>query len=134
MSSDTLLARLEAVKQTGEGRWISRCPAHQDRDPSLSIRELNDGRILIHCHAGCGAADVVAAVGLGLTDLYPDGPLYHQARRVLRANEARAYHEAVAEIAQSDLERGRRLTGEDISTLKAARDWLVRHPITEDWK
>lgn len=72
MSAETLIARLEGVRQTGPGRWIARCPAHQDRSPSLSIRETDDGRILIHDFAGCGAADVLAAVGLCLADLFPD--------------------------------------------------------------
>ena len=49
---DVLLERLERVTQTPSG-WMARCPGHEDRHPSLSIREGDDGRILIHCHAGC---------------------------------------------------------------------------------
>jgi predicted protein tyrosine phosphatase len=66
-----ILDRLERVKQTAPGRWIACCPAHEDRSPSLSIRELDDGRLLVHCFAGCGAVDVLTAVGLELQDLYP---------------------------------------------------------------
>jgi len=69
---DNLLQRLEAAKPTGPGRWIARCPAHNDRHPSLTVRELPDGTILIKCWAGCGASDVMAAVGMGLSDLFPD--------------------------------------------------------------
>lgn len=133
MSAETLLDRLEAVRG-GNGRWIARCPAHDDRSPSLSVRELPDGRLLVHCHAGCGAADVVAAVGLSLSDLFPDGPLYHKARGVLRHSERRAYHEAVVEIAAADLAAGRRLTSEDLAVLRAARAWLTQHSETEAWK
>lgn len=134
MPADSLLHRLDGVRNVGEGRWIARCPAHQDRDPSLSVRELPDGRVLVHCHAGCGAVDVMASVGLSMTDLFPDGPTYHHGRRVLRQNEARAYHESVVEIAAADLARGQRLSRDDISNLKAARNWLGAHPETEDWK
>jgi hypothetical protein len=69
MSAAALLDRLEAVKATGPGRWVARCPAHEDRSPSLSIREIDD-RVLIHCFAGCAAADVLAAVGFRLSDLF----------------------------------------------------------------
>lgn len=65
-----LLDRLERVRQTGPGRWLARCPAHQDRSPSLSIRELDDGRMLLHDFGGCETGDVLAAVGLQLSDLF----------------------------------------------------------------
>lgn len=68
---DDLLSRLDKVRKTGSGRWVARCPAHDDKHPSLSIRELDDGRILIHCFAGCSPVDVLAAVGLEFADLYP---------------------------------------------------------------
>jgi hypothetical protein len=74
MSAARLLDRLEGVKSTGQGRWLARCPAHEDRSPSLSIRELGDGRLLLHDFAGCSAGDVLEALGLSLADLYPDGP------------------------------------------------------------
>lgn len=70
--ADRVLARLEAVRQTGPGRWLARCPSHEDRRPSLSVRETEDGRLLLYCFAGCGACDVVAAVGLELGDLFPE--------------------------------------------------------------
>src|SRR3954447_26341341 len=41
--------------------WLARCPAHDDRNPSLSIRE-SDGKILVHCHAGCKQRTVIAAL------------------------------------------------------------------------
>jgi hypothetical protein len=72
MSASTLLNRLDGVKQTGRGRWISKCPAHEDRSPSLAIRELDDGRMLLHDFAGCSTSDVLAAVGLTLQDLFPE--------------------------------------------------------------
>ncbi len=71
---DTLLSRLDKPRQPSPGRWIARCPAHADKAPSLSIRELDDGRILVHCFAGCPVSDVLAAVGLEFADLYPERP------------------------------------------------------------
>lgn len=81
-AADRLLSRLEGVRQTGPGRWIAKCPAHDDRSPSLSIRELADGQLLLHDFAGCAAADVVQAAGLSLADLFPDGgSSHHHGRR-----------------------------------------------------
>jgi hypothetical protein len=71
MSVDNLLQHLEKCKSTGPEKWMAACPAHEDRSASLSIRELDDGRILLHCFAGCSIHEVVAAVGLELSDLFP---------------------------------------------------------------
>jgi hypothetical protein len=74
-----ILDRLDRVKPTGQGRWIVKCPAHADRSPSLSIRELEDGRVLLHCFAGCDPGDVLAAIGLELKDLFERPLEYHVA-------------------------------------------------------
>jgi hypothetical protein len=71
-----LLDRLDRVKSTGIGRWITSCPAHEDRSPSLSIREVDDGRILLHCFGGCQTEDVLTALGLTMCDLF-EAPLGH---------------------------------------------------------
>lgn len=71
MIAERLLERLEGVKRTGAGRWVARCPAHEDRHPSLSIRLAQDGRLLVHDFAGCEVDAVCAAVGLELDDLFP---------------------------------------------------------------
>jgi hypothetical protein len=77
-ASARIIDRLERVKTTGPGRWIAACPAHKDRSPSLSIREIDDGRILIHDFGGCSTSDVLAAIGLSLSDLF-DRSLEHAA-------------------------------------------------------
>jgi hypothetical protein len=46
----------------------------------LTVRVVDDGRILVHCFAGCGAADVLGSVGLDFADLFPDQPLYHRGK------------------------------------------------------
>src|SRR2546425_974634 len=62
-----LLDRLERVKQAAPGRWLARCPAHEDRAPSLSIRELDDGRIRLNDFGGCGTDAVLAALWLTMS-------------------------------------------------------------------
>lgn len=52
--------------------WSAQCPAHDDRDPSLSIRMVDDGAVLLHCFAGCPNDEVVAALGLAFSDLFSE--------------------------------------------------------------
>ena len=65
-----LLDRLDGVRAVGPGRWVARCPAHEDKSPSLSVRETAD-RLLVHDFAGCQVHDVLVAVGLQPADLFP---------------------------------------------------------------
>ncbi len=60
-------------RKAGPG-WECRCPAHDDRKPSLSIDRGDDGRALVHCHAGCSVEAVCGALGLTLADLFADSP------------------------------------------------------------
>ena len=64
------LSRLEHVRRNGAG-WIARCPAHVDHNPSFAIREV-EGKILLHCHAGCTVEAIFVAMGLKMSDLFVD--------------------------------------------------------------
>jgi hypothetical protein len=66
-----VLDRLAGVKRTGDGRYMARCPAHDDAHASLCIGCGDDGRALLDCKAGCLTADVVRALGLTMADLFP---------------------------------------------------------------
>jgi hypothetical protein len=90
MSVHALLDRLESVRKTGADRWTARCPGHKDRSPSLSIREMPDGRTLLHCFAGCDAGAIVAAVGLELDALFPPRG-YDERRRPRERNPFSPY-------------------------------------------
>lgn len=74
MTVDAFLEELEKVRRNGRG-WTARCPAHEDKSPSLSVREGDDGRILVRCFAGCTVDKVCAALGLRLSDLFPGPPI-----------------------------------------------------------
>ena len=77
MSIDNILNRLDRVKETGNSKYLACCPAHDDRSPSLSIRETKDDQILLNCFAGCDPQSVLDALGLTFSDLYPE-PLGHR--------------------------------------------------------
>lgn len=79
LTTDPLRAVYDALEHHGcdprgpEYKHVARCPAHDDRSPSLSVREGADGRALIWCHAGCDTEAVIAALGLRWSDLFPPG-------------------------------------------------------------
>jgi hypothetical protein len=51
-------------------QWYAKCPAHDDGDPSLSITRGVDGKVLLHCFAGCETDDVLRGLGLEWRDLW----------------------------------------------------------------
>lgn len=67
---DRLLGLLDGVRKAGAG-WAAKCPAHDDKSPSLAVSEGTDGRVLLKCYAGCDALSIVQAVGMELRDLFP---------------------------------------------------------------
>lgn len=73
MRIDEFLSRLEAVSQIGPTKWLARCPAHDDGNPSLGVALGDKGGILLQCYAGCSAEEIVAAMGLKMSDLMPEG-------------------------------------------------------------
>jgi hypothetical protein len=125
MAVDKLLSRLENVKRTGPGRWIARCPAHADKRASLSVRELEDGRILVHDFAGCSVQEVVAAVGLDMAALFPEREIQHgkPERRPIPATDILkccAFEALVVSAAASAMLAGEPLASVDRERLKTA--------------
>src|SRR3990172_157036 len=74
MDVKVLLSRLEKPKKSRAPRgcieeWISRCPAHNDRKPSLSIGLTKEGKILLKCFAGCTPESILEAIGFKMADI-----------------------------------------------------------------
>ncbi|MHC4835916.1 MAG: YfjI family protein [Planctomycetota bacterium] len=76
----TVLDRLEGVKKTSNG-YTARCPAHDDNRNSLSIKMADDGKILLHCFAGCKTDKICADIELDMSNLYPTGTNRRAKRR-----------------------------------------------------
>ncbi len=68
---NTLLSRLDKVQRIGNDRYKAICPAHDDRNPSLAIKD-DGGRLLLHCFSGCQTIDVLGAIGLDFADIMPN--------------------------------------------------------------
>ncbi len=70
MDIQDILNKLYSVHEVRRG-WMAKCPAHDDRTPSLSVAKGKDGQLLLHCFAGCSLAEVLDAIGVKIEDLFP---------------------------------------------------------------
>lgn len=127
MDVTKLLDRLRKVNPNGTGKWLACCPAHEDRSPSLAIRLTDDGRLLVHCFAGCGAADVIGALGLEFTDLFPETNLetFRPVSQPFTAGDALrclAMESGVISIAVADIAQHRPLGITDSERVALASD------------
>ena len=96
MTFTDLLARFPSGRQSGR-TWALKCPVHDDRIASLSASTGDDGRVLLHCHAGCAVGDILAAVGLTTADLFDEPRRSALPVPILRSSSAAAiydYHDA----------------------------------------
>ncbi|UWF49671.1 DUF927 domain-containing protein [Pseudomonas sp. N3-W] len=117
-----VLPRLDGVKRSATDNYMAKCPAHQDKSPSLSVASGVDGRVLIHCFGGCSASDVLAAVGLELKDLFA-GNLSDTARldyKQKSLESARNQARLIQTIAAAQLDRGEALSAIDLDQLQTA--------------
>jgi hypothetical protein len=105
-----LIDRLDKVRETGRDRYIAKCPAHDDGDPSLSIRQLPDSRILLKCFAGCGAVDILNSLGLNWQSLMPDDGLYEP---IAESRERAARSDLMVEYLEVVRQQGGRLSEDD---------------------
>ena len=68
---EKVLSRLENPKQRQDGQWSARCPAHEDKNPSLSVCETDEGAVLAKCFAGCSFESIYASLGLEVSEAFP---------------------------------------------------------------
>jgi hypothetical protein len=107
---DRVLDHLDRVTKRPKG-WSARCPAHDDRNPSLSVGIAEGGGILVHCFAGCPRERILAALGLQERDLQPQRP-------AIRSGSARSIGPPAGHMDPGDDARSGRLTVADVATAK----------------
>jgi hypothetical protein len=102
------------------------CPAHEDKSPSMRVTQ-RDGKILLHCMAGCVPDDILAAIGLRWSDLFDDQQqaAYNAAvaqRTRLPAINQFEHERTIIRLAVYELKQGRTLSIEDQSRVKIAME------------
>ena len=132
MTTNTLLNTLVKVKQTNHSTWIACCPAHDDKNPSLAIRQVDDGRILIHCFAGCPTESVLNAVNLSFSDIQPEqlnGNNFKPLKRIFNAHtalEILRYESLITLETAKSLDRGEILSEDSLERLKKCIERIER--------
>lgn len=127
MIASELISRLTKAKRTRKDSWIACCPAHDDRSPSMTVRELPDGRILLHCFSGCSVEEIVTALGLELSDLFPEKLEFNPWKRQSRERfnpfdimQAVSFEIKIAALAAFDMSKGMILDDTDRERLLLA--------------
>lgn len=124
-----LLSKFQKVKKTGANKWLACCPVHDDRTPSLAIRDDN-GKIIMHCF-GCGANGlaVIEVVGMDAADLFPPSVEYDKRGRskIYAADvlQAIAFEADIVAISASQLAQGITLSEADNQRLQIAASRLA---------
>ena len=131
MVIDNLLSKFDKVKPTGNGKYLACCPAHPDKSPSLAIKQTDDGKILIHCFSGCQVSDIVAAVGLELSDLMPENPSYQKGTKPPRFNKYELFDRLAFEVVILSMGIRQLLAKEDLSQDDLSRVILAENTINE---
>lgn len=129
--AEKFLSRVEALKyKAGSDHGVFKCPAHDDKRASATWRELSDGRLLVHCFAGCSAYEILTSIGLTLSDLYPETlsePGKRERRPFLASDVLRsvAFEALVVSAAASSMATGEPLSGADRERLLVAAERLT---------
>ena len=127
---EKFIQRLSKVKGRN-GQWTAVCPSHEDKSPSLSVREAEDGRVLVHCFGGCDIQSVLGAVGMDMSDLFPERVERSDYSQPLKSLKPAFYASdllriasfecIVVMIAAYDMRKGKQLSESDISRLQVAQ-------------
>jgi hypothetical protein len=91
---ELVLGKLDGVRQQS-GYWMARCPAHEDGEASLSIARGTEQPVVLNCHAGCVADDILASIGLTTASI-------SKPREKSPRNVSRPKRRAVAEYHYTD--------------------------------
>ena len=126
-AADAILAGCKKVRATGNGSWIACCPAHEDKNPSMTVREMPDGMVLVHCFAGCSVELICGATGVKVEELFPEPlPERRPLQRLARPFSANDVLDCLANEASvifvigSDMIHKREISDGDFERLKVA--------------
>lgn len=115
MHIDQFVDRLDKVKTTPRGHMAC-CPAHDDKSPSMSVIEGDQGQIVVKCFAGCSHLEIVRAMGLEEKDLFPENSNFNPPHRKYFTKKDLDQLDHMCwfcRIFLDDMEHGRHISGKD---------------------
>jgi hypothetical protein len=130
MSLETILSRLTKVKGRNNS-YTACCPAHNDRNPSLAIRETEDGRILLKCFSGCSAEEILSAISLDMDQLFPERLPNHRYQpekpRFYSSDLMKLleFEALVVAVAANQLSKNEPLSETDMNRMKVAHNRIM---------
>ena len=126
MSAEEFLSRCDKVRRTGQGRWVACCPAHEDSSPSLNVKEMGDGKLLVICRAGCTINAILESTGLPWSVLFAEDDerqYRREARKAFPASDvlrALAFESLVVCVIAADMRQKREISEEEWERLTTA--------------
>lgn len=131
MDTTPILDRLDGVRRVRDGEYIARCPSHDDRRPSLSVKDGGD-RVLVICRAGCTFDDIRSSLGMQAHEFFEDGrapKLVAPGVNRRELAEALTLELSIAYIVTCDRAKGR-----EISDADRERELVARDRIRAAWR
>ena len=126
---NNLLSKLEKVKTSGSCKWLACCPSHDDKSPSLAIKLGDDEKVLIHCFAGCETREILSAIGLTMSDLFPDSTKYQKGPKPPKFNKYELFdliefEAIILSLAIRQLLEGYELSDQDLTRVISAESTI----------
>lgn len=97
----------------------------------MTIREVDDGRVLIHCFTGCTPQEILGAVGLDFDALFPDKPIEDRVKPIRRpfpaadVLECLASEALIVQLCAGDIARGEPLSDTDVARVRLAGERIA---------
>lgn len=118
---DFLGAASIEYRRTGDDSYMACCPAHRDKSPSLSLKGLPDGRVLMHCFAGCSWDEILFVMDMEPADIMPPENNFKPVRSALKSAEKRFMQDVESLVISSKMQRGERLSEAEKQAVIQAR-------------
>jgi hypothetical protein len=126
---ENLLSKLSGVKRSSNNSWMCKCPSHDDRNPSLAIKDTGEGKLLLKCMAGCSVSDILGSVGMDFADIMPkEQPKVHhtppQQVKIYATDALKAiqFEARIVMLAAFELSKGITPVPADLERLKVAME------------
>jgi DNA primase len=124
--AEKIAGGLQKPKRAGRNRFVACCPAHDDKTPSLSIEDSRDGKVLVHCFAGCSQDQVIGALrDLGLWHKVSRDRINYLKNQTLSEEIRKSKN--LLELAISEYENGVVHSELDRARIKKAIRFLQKH-------